>query len=119
MPRDLKSFEDLINDRVVKTTGTLFTTYKGNLYCAKFDSDDKIYPAVYKDGKLEYDKSLNMYTTISSFALAMIKRTNDRIGTVSGMEACYYSDNEEYYDSIVLKNLRKAAYEKVITPSSL
>lgn len=114
MPRDLKQFEDLIKDKVVKTTGTLFTTYKGNLYCAKFDSDEKIYPAVYNDGKLEYDKSLNIYTSISSFALAMIKRTNDSIGTVSGMEACYYSDNEEYYDSIKLKDLREAAYDKVI-----
>ena len=118
MPRDLKSFKDLINDGIIKTTGTLFTHHSGILYYAKFESHNKIYPAVYKDGKLEYDKEIK-FTSISKFAKAMILKSNPQRKEAGGMDTCYYSDNEEYYDSIKLKEIRDAAYEEVVMESSL
>jgi len=125
MPRkvidqNLKKFEDLLNDGIIKTTGTLFKADKkgGKVYYAKFDGAEEFYTAVYNENNVLVKK--DKFTTLSGLTMHMLNTFKEKKReTASGMDELNYSDNEEYYDSIVLKNLRKAAYEEVITPSSL
>ena len=118
--QNLKKFEDLLNDGIIKTTGTLFKADKkgGKVYYAKFDGAEEFYTAVYNENNVLVKK--DKFTTLSGLTMHMLNTFKEKKReTASGMDELNYSDNEEYYDSIVLKDLRKAAYDKVTTPSSL
>jgi len=115
MPID---FERMIEDGIIKTTGTLFKADKkgGKVYYAKFDGAEEFYTAVYNENNVlvKGDK----FTSLAGLTLHMLRVFTKR-ETASGMHELHYSDNEEYYDSILLDELRKAAYEKVVMESSL
>ena len=120
MGRDLKSFEDLLTDGIIKTTGTLFKADKkgGKVYYAKFEGAEEFYTAVYNENNVLVKK--DKFTSLMKLTIHMLNtfKENPR-QTASGMHELHYSDNEEYYDSILLDEIREAAYEEVVMQSSL
>ena len=128
MPKP-KDFTDMLRDKIIKSSGTFFLTQKkkGKIYYAKFDDAGNIYSARKdEDGHIVIDRSCGencKFTKSSGWVVYIFNLGRDFSVdtklTGSGPENIYYSDNEEYYDSIKLVDLRDAAYEEVITPSSL
>ena len=117
MPK-LNKFKMLIDDGIIKTTGTLFTKHNNELFYAKFDGEEEIYTAVCNENNVLV-KGVDKYTSLSGWAVAMIKTHNDARAAISGIKGVNYSDNEEYYDSISIDEIFNAAYEKVVMSSSL